>query len=70
MRVRAAAEPSFPGDAAMKKLKLNVEELTLDTFDADEAVKDDDGTVEAFANTQQFRCTYFCTYSSCTGLPC
>ena len=55
----------------MKKLRLNVEELTLDTFDAaDEALKDADGTVEAFAATQQFRCTYFCTYSACTGLPC
>jgi len=55
----------------MRKLKLNVEELTLDTFKAvDKAVKDADGTVEAYADTNQFRCTYFCTYTNCTGLPC
>jgi hypothetical protein len=55
----------------MQKLKLNVEDLTLDTFDAaDDAVKDADGTVEACAATKEFRCTYFCTYSACTGLPC
>ena len=55
----------------MKKLKLNVEALTLDSFDAaDEALQDADGTVEAFGDTKQFRCTYFCTYSACTGLPC
>ena len=55
----------------MQKLKLDVEALKLDTFDADgEAVKDADGTVEAYGDTKQFRCTYFCTYSACTGLPC
>ena len=53
----------------MKKLKLNVEELTLDTFTSEDRQLAD-AKAQAFANTQQFRCTYFCTYSACTGLPC
>ena len=53
----------------MKTLKLDVEKLTLDTFQAEDG-KLADAKKEAFANTQQFRCTYFCTYSACTGLPC
>jgi hypothetical protein len=52
----------------MKKLQLNLEELTLDTF-ASEDKKFADAKAQAL-NTQQFRCTYFCTYSACTGLPC
>jgi hypothetical protein len=60
----------FPGDRAMEKLKLDLEDLELDTFEAAGAEKKGDGTVEAHAATQQFRCTYFCTYSACTGLPC
>jgi hypothetical protein len=55
----------------MQKLKLDLDDLELDTFQAaaDEE-KAGDGTVEAHAATNQFRCTYFCTYSACTGLPC
>ena len=54
----------------MQKLKLDLDDLELDTFEAAEDEADGDGTVEACAGTQQFRCTYFCTYSACTGLPC
>jgi len=54
----------------MEKLKLDLENLELDTFQADDEAKDGDGTVEGYADTKQFRCTYFCTYSACTGLPC
>lgn len=54
----------------MKKLTLNVDALAVESFQA-EAQPDAAraGTVRAHADTQQFRCTYFCTYN-CTGLPC
>ncbi len=56
----------------MKKLALNVEELAVESFQADADVEPRAaGTVRGHAvpETQQFRCTYFCTYN-CTGLPC
>jgi hypothetical protein len=59
------------GDVAMKKLALNVEELAVESFQAEEGTRRGAGTVHGHAapDTQQFRCTYFCTYN-CTGLPC
>ena len=53
----------------MPKLKLDLDELVLDTFDADDK-EIADARAKAMMDTQQFRCTYFCTYSACTGLPC
>lgn len=53
----------------MKKLALNVEELALESFQPQAEGEKQTGTVQAHMNTQQFRCTYFCTYN-CTGLPC
>jgi hypothetical protein len=54
----------------MKKLKLKVEELAVESFQAN-VDGPSFGTVQGYAspNTQQVRCTYFCTYN-CTGLPC
>jgi hypothetical protein len=57
----------------MKKTKLNLEELAPESFQPQpETDEVRDGTVQGHAlrDTQQFRCTYFCTYSACTGLPC
>ena len=55
----------------MPKLKLTLEELVLETFRADEQpAREERNAAEALGNTNQFRCTYFCTYSACTGLPC
>jgi hypothetical protein len=51
----------------MQKLTLNVEELAVESFQP-QAAERGEGTVYAY-DTQQFRCTYFCTYN-CTGLPC
>jgi hypothetical protein len=56
----------------MKKLTLNVDTLAVESFHADaEKEPRAAGTVHGHApqDTQQFRCTYFCTYN-CTGLPC
>lgn len=53
----------------MPTLKLELEDLVLDTFEADDR-EIADVRAEAFMATNQFRCTYFCTYSACTGLPC
>lgn len=56
----------------MQKLRLNLEELSVESFQADAEIQARaPGTVRAHAvqDTQQFRCTYFCTYN-CTGLPC
>jgi hypothetical protein len=56
----------------MKKLTLNVDELAVESFRPEsEPASRGDGTVQGHAvrDTQQFRCTYFCTYN-CTGLPC
>jgi hypothetical protein len=55
----------------MQKLTLNVEALTVESFQPQGEPGRREGTVDAHAvpNTQQFRCTYFCTYN-CTGLPC
>ena len=57
------------GDAAMKKLSLNVEELAVESFQSEPEGEKEAGTVQAHMNTQQVRCTYFCT-DPCTGLPC
>jgi len=47
----------------MQKLKLNVEELAIESFEASAAQRGDDRAVEAFVpNTQQVKCTYFCNY--------
>jgi hypothetical protein len=55
----------------MQKLTLKVEDLAVESFQPQpEAAARKEGTVHAHANTQQFRCTYFCTYNACTGLPC
>jgi hypothetical protein len=47
----------------MPKLTLNVEELALESFDAtavhQRAAQAAEGIVP---NTQQIKCTYFCTY--------
>ena len=53
----------------MPRMKLDLDELVLDTFQADDD-KVVDAQADAAKDTQQFRCTYFCTYSACTGLPC
>lgn len=54
----------------MRKLRLNVEELAVESFRAD-ADRDGltKGTVHAHQETSPFRCTMFCTYN-CTGIPC
>ncbi|HYR08811.1 MAG TPA: hypothetical protein VEQ60_13605 [Longimicrobium sp.] len=56
----------------MQKLTLNVDELAVESFrpQAEPATRGE-GTVHGHAppQTEQFRCTYFCTYN-CTGLPC
>jgi hypothetical protein len=58
----------------MKKLTLNVDELAVESFQADAEVETRGaGTVHGHAprDTQQFRCTYFCTVAGgCTGLAC
>jgi hypothetical protein len=56
----------------MEKLKLNVEALAVESFDAGAARGEAKGTVRGHAvpNTQQFRCTYFCSYACPTGLEC
>lgn len=58
----------------MKKLTLNAEALAVESFQADaEAETRAAGTVHGHAppQTQQVRCTYFCTVAGgCTGLAC
>ena len=53
----------------MRKLKLNVEELSVESFRPDARAEDANGTVHAHQETWPFRCTQFCTYN-CTGIPC
>ena len=53
----------------MRKLKLNVEDLPVDSFQAEAGATEAGGTVRAHQETSPFRCTMFCTYN-CTGLPC
>jgi hypothetical protein len=56
----------------MHKLTLNVDALAVESFRPEsKPAPRGEGTVDAHAvaDTQQFRCTYFCTYN-CTGLPC
>jgi hypothetical protein len=59
------------GDANMEKLTLNVDALTVESFAAADKPRTERGSVQAHEapETQQFRCTYFCTYN-CTGLEC
>ncbi|HEU0053050.1 MAG TPA: hypothetical protein VFQ39_07725 [Longimicrobium sp.] len=56
----------------MRKLKLEVETLAVESFEAFAAPVEAKGTVRAneVPNTQQFRCTYFCSYACPTGLEC
>lgn len=55
----------------MRKLRLDLDELELESFAAVEQVSESVGTARAFVpQTQQVKCTYFCTYGTCTGLPC
>ena len=57
-------------ESVMQKLKLNPEELAVESFQPEtDAGEEREGTVHAHAHSHQFRCTYFCTYN-CTGLPC
>jgi hypothetical protein len=70
-----AARPeaiTHPEEDAMPKLRLNVEALAVESFQAQpHAAEHAAGTVHAHANTQQVRCTYFCSYPCTdTGLPC
>ena len=53
----------------MRKLKLNVEELAVESFQPDGSGEQAGGTVHAHQETSPFRCTMFCTYN-CTGIPC
>ena len=53
----------------MRKLTLNVDALTVETFRADAAGPDGRGTVHGQQETSPFRCTQLCTYN-CTGIPC
>jgi hypothetical protein len=52
----------------MQKLKLDVQALTVDSFQPQPQTARDAGTVHAHGprETEQVRCTYFCTYA-CTG---
>lgn len=52
----------------MRKVRLNVEELAVESFHAAVAA-DGEGTVHGHQETWPFRCTQFCTYN-CTGIPC
>ena len=57
----------------MAKLKLDLENLALESFEsaADES-HNDRGTVQGHfvPQTQQVKCTYFCSYACPTGLEC
>ena len=53
----------------MRKLRLSVEELAVESFEAQTRAKAAEGTVHGHQETWPFRCTQFCTYN-CTGLPC
>jgi hypothetical protein len=56
----------------MEKLKLNVEALAVESFDAGVARDEAKGTVRGHEvpHTQEYRCTYFCTYACPTGMEC
>ncbi|HEU4559695.1 MAG TPA: hypothetical protein VFS20_17715 [Longimicrobium sp.] len=53
----------------MRKLKLNLDELRVDSFAPQKETEPADGTVHGHQETWPFRCTMFCTYN-CTGIPC
>lgn len=56
----------------MQKLKLDLEALTLESFESDRPVAEEKGTVQGHfvPNTQQVKCTYFCSYACPTGFSC
>jgi hypothetical protein len=63
-------DTAVQGGGAMRKLKLELEELSVETFHAEAGPgKDGQGTVHGHQETWPFRCTMFCTYN-CTGIPC
>jgi hypothetical protein len=53
----------------MRKLMLNVEDLSVESFQPQAGAGEAEGTVHAHQETWPFRCTQFCTYN-CTGIPC
>lgn len=53
----------------MRKLRLNAEDLRVDSFRPQETAGQAGGTVHANQETWPFRCTMFCT-CNCTGIPC
>ena len=53
----------------MRKLTLNVEDLSVESFRPAADADAGSGTVHAHQETWAFRCTQFCTYN-CTGIPC
>ena len=53
----------------MRKLRLSVEELAVESFHAEARDGWHAGTVYAHQETSPFRCTMFCTYNG-TGSPC
>ena len=55
----------------MDKLKLNVEVLSVESFQTDRTPRrEEKGTVRAHMQTEQVKCTYFCTYACPTGFSC
>lgn len=53
----------------MRRLTPNVEDLSVESFEADTGAAQGKGAVHAYQETWPFRCTRFCTYN-CTGIPC
>lgn len=51
----------------MKKLKLNVDALAVESFDAESGQERPRGTVEARSEDTQFLCTYECTNAHSCG---
>ncbi|HSU16005.1 hypothetical protein [Longimicrobium sp.] len=57
----------------MAKLKLDLENLALESFDSvSDVAPREKGTVQGHdaPQTQQVKCTYFCTYACPTGMEC
>ena len=53
----------------MRKLKLDLNGLSVETFQPHAAERRAGGTVHAHVNTHEIRCTAICTWN-CTGIPC
>ncbi|HEX6372226.1 MAG TPA: hypothetical protein VF006_25130 [Longimicrobium sp.] len=53
----------------MRKLTLNLDDLSVESFRPAADADAGNGTVHALQETWPFRCTQFCTYN-CTGIPC